>query len=69
MPIEVVELASKPQPLEACPECGAKPFDAFMRGQVQSTWRYFLGLPYCAVICFSCKDIVGYEKSETKEPK
>ncbi len=67
MPIETRLLAGKPSPLAACPKCGAAPFEPFMRGQVQRSprpwWRPFWGprRAYCALICWSCKNIVGYE--------
>jgi len=69
MPIEATLLGVLPQPLLRCPHCGAEPFEAFLRGQVQrSPWSWrtlWLPIgeprPYCAVICWKCKDIVGYE--------
>lgn len=63
MPIEYARLMNKPQPMERCPKCGVR-LVAFMRGQVQSFWRKWLGRPYCCVICTSCKEIVGYEHGE-----
>lgn len=72
MPIEAIELALKPPPLLECPKCGARPFEPFMRGQVQKTgfslllerwraWREKREMRYCAVICWKCKEIVDYE--------
>lgn len=63
MPIECLLLKNVPLPIQYCPdpECGA-PNPDFMRGQVQSRWRRLLGLPYCCLICWECKAIVGYEK-------
>lgn len=61
MPIEVEQLARMPYALERCKKCGG-PFPEFMRGQVQSWWRRWLRLPYCAVICHHCKQITGWEK-------
>lgn len=69
MPIECAILDQLPQPLVVCPNCGARPFEAFLRGQVQRypwTWRtLWLPIgeprPYCAVICWQCKKIVTYE--------
>lgn len=64
MPIEVTQLESQPEPFRYCPVCSA-PFEAFLRGQVQrlpfvwyAPWK---AQPYCAIICRSCKEIVGYE--------
>lgn len=62
MPIEVERLANQPVGLRRCPECGTRPFNPFMRGQVQSQWRKFFGRPYCCLICETCKEIVGYEE-------
>jgi hypothetical protein len=64
MPIECSQLEGTRQPLDKCPRCGAYPFRAFMRGQVQRwPWKFLLWgkRPYCAVICWECKNIVGYE--------
>lgn len=64
MPIEYNYLRSQPPSIEHCPKCGAVPFHPMMRGLVQRSKR-FLGFlwrrDYCAVICSSCKEIVGYE--------
>ena len=65
MPLEVLLLEGKPVPFGACPACGARPFKPFMRGQVQRRrTRYWFGgerRDYCALICSSCKEIVGHE--------
>ena len=61
MPLEFAQLKDHPCPFDRCPSCGAEPFDQFMRGLVQSTWRRWLRLPYCAIICWNCKRIVGRE--------
>lgn len=70
MPIEAVILDLLPSPFAACPECGAAPFEPFLRGQVQRMWPWtwrtlWLPIgepqPYCALICRECKEIVGYE--------
>ncbi len=65
MPIECSLLDDAPVPVITCPDCGDSPLRAFMRGQVQrlpflwyAPWRK---RPYCAVICWHCKGIVGYE--------
>ncbi len=64
MPIEYTRLKDTPPKLLNCPKCGSgfTRGNAFMRGMVQSTWRRFFGMPYCAIICHSCKQIVGHEK-------
>lgn len=61
MPIEFEQLRHAPYAKEQCKHCST-PFPEFMRGQVQSSWRRWLGLPYCAVICHECKKITGWEK-------
>ena len=61
MPIEAVVLLRYPYARERCKKCGAM-FPEFMRGQVQSDWRKFFRLPYCAIICHECKNIIGWEK-------
>ena len=63
MPIESLWLRDQPPLLAACPLCGW-PFDQLMRRQVQSWWRRLLRLPYCAVICRDCKEVVGWEKPQ-----
>jgi len=61
MPVECVLLDGAPSSVDICPVCGADPFDHFLRGQVQSRWRRLFRRPYCAVICWSCKEVVGWE--------
>jgi hypothetical protein len=61
MPIEVALLEGRPSPIVTCPKCGASPFRPFLRGQVQSWLRQIFFRPYCALICWTCKEIVGYE--------
>jgi hypothetical protein len=61
MTIEYSQLKGAPYAFEECPHCKQE-FPEFMRGMVQSAWRRFLCLPYCAVICHECKDIIGWEK-------
>ena len=67
MPWEYGALVDAPVPLATCPKCGAQPFDPFLRGTVQRSerpwWRPWWGptRPYCALICWKCKEIVGYE--------
>lgn len=61
MPFEYTLLKNKPYAKERCQKCGQS-FPEFLRGQVQSAWRKFFRLPYCAVICHACKEIIGWEK-------
>jgi len=64
MPIEYDLLKDYPMSLEICPKCGADPFRQFLRGQIQRCKRKWLigsKQDYCAVICWGCKAIVGYE--------
>lgn len=60
MPKECAQLRHAPYSKTQCNRCGAF-FPGFMRGQVQSWWRKKFGLPYCAVICHACKEIIGWE--------
>jgi hypothetical protein len=64
MPIECVTLEGRPVPINKCPKCGAAPFLPFIRGTVQrrkNKFFFFQPWDYCALICSSCKAIVGYE--------
>ena len=68
MPVEYVLLKDAPVPLGSCPRCHVRPFHPFLRGQVQRSewwfrwgWPPWWSRPYCALICWACKDIVGYE--------
>ena len=61
MPKEYEQLRRYPYAREKCPKCGTM-FPEFQRGLVQSAWRRWLRLPYCAVICHGCKEIIGWEK-------
>jgi len=64
MPREYTALLNEPPPLAECPNCGACPFEPFLRGLVQRAKRWlFIGprRPYVAVICADCKEIVGHE--------
>jgi len=64
MPKEVAELENKISPIIWCPKCKA-PFTPFLRGQVQRSSRKFIFFgkrrPNYALICWECKDIVGWE--------
>ena len=64
MPKEYLQLRKQSIPVIRCPNCYVTPLILFLRGNVQSGWRKFFGLPYCALICENCKEIVGYEKPE-----
>lgn len=46
----------------ACPRCSAAPFSPFLRGRVYSAWRWFFRRPSWALICWACKDVVGWER-------
>lgn len=72
MPIEASLLNGTKPPLERCPKCGAEPFDPFLRGMVHLSglraikerlrcWWHGKEYAYCALICWKCKEIVGYE--------
>jgi len=72
MPVEVLLLERRPVPLLSCPLCGAEPFRPFLRGSVQRgpteapisflrAWWIGVPWPYCALICWDCKRIVGWE--------
>jgi hypothetical protein len=68
MPIEYGLLKNAPVPLQACPKCCYRPFEPFLRGLVQRSpigWRWawppWFQRPYCALICWACKEIVGWE--------
>jgi hypothetical protein len=70
VPIEVLWLEGTRVPISSCPKCHANPFRPFLRGQVQRgafgmLFAWLRGKPdwrrYCALICWECKDIVGYE--------
>jgi hypothetical protein len=64
MPIEFSLLRNQPVLLASCPKCYATPFEPFLRGNVQRPKRWcYIGKKqdYCALICSSCKEIVGYE--------
>ena len=72
MPKEVAQLQNAPVPLKSCPKCRAFPFIPVLRGQIQRPKRkWFFGKPqpYCALICWRCKDIVGYEDPNTYKGK
>lgn len=64
MPVECSQLHSAPVAIETCPLCQAAPFRPFLRGLVQR-WprKWWIGprRDYCALICWECKEIVGYE--------
>lgn len=75
MPIEFTLLARMPVPIAECPNCHGRPFVPFLRGTVQRSQRPFWRAvrnaltgrqlpptrPFCALICESCKEIVGHE--------
>ncbi len=61
MPIEYALLKNQRVPFVVCPKC-EEFFEPFQRGLVRSFWRKIFGMKYCALICWQCKEIVGYEK-------
>jgi hypothetical protein len=64
MPIEYTVLASRPEVLASCPQCGASPFESAFRGMVQRakvTWLLRRHQAYCSIICATCDTIIGYE--------
>jgi hypothetical protein len=65
MPIEYELLKNKH--CAATDNCCANKCEPLMRGCVQSGWRKFFGLPYCAVICPISKEIIGWEKPEKRK--
>lgn len=64
MPIEALKAMEMPLPFADCPKC-KRPFVPFLRGQVaRSPFKFlFFGRrnDIWALICWACKDIVGYE--------
>lgn len=62
---EYVRLKGAPKKVSKCPKCGAEPFDYFLRGQIGRTFLFIFpwifGGGTSAVICYECKNIVGYE--------
>ncbi len=79
MPRECDTLARQAAPIERCPSCGHTPFDPFLYGQVQRSpfpwWTWLIPLgplfvkerPYCSLICWGCKEIVGHVHPGTRE--
>ncbi len=67
MPKEAEQIKDAKVSLKSCPKCRALPFIPFMRGEIQRpTRKWLLGAkqPYCALICWRCKEIVGYENPD-----
>jgi len=60
MPIEAIALPTKPVVFLSCPAC-AKPFEPFLRGQVARFDWFGLRKRIWCLICWRCKEIVGYE--------
>lgn len=64
MPPEFDQLKDKPAPINRCPFCDARPLVPFLRGMIQRRkrgWWFMAPVPYCAVICSECKEIVAWE--------
>ncbi len=72
MPIESLLLKDAPVPFDYCPACGER-FVPFLRGMIQRRERSWFGLgsrrAYCALICWHCKEIVGYESPHDFGPE
>jgi len=62
-PIEALIADNLPNPLRWCPRC-RRPFSPFMRGQVTRFGWFGLRRRVWALICWACKDIVGWEAIE-----
>lgn len=65
-PEQAITSRGKPVPFVKCPKCD-RDFEPFMRGQVMRT--FFLPWKWgrrdiWALICWRCKEIVGYEAIE-----
>jgi hypothetical protein len=71
MPTEFMLLQHETEPFAKCPKCGVEPFESFLRGMVQRRKRkWFLfgrEWPYCSIICWKCKEIVGHQHPITHE--
>jgi hypothetical protein len=50
-----------------CPNCGHEPFESFMRGLIVRFAWFGFRKKIWAVICYKCKDIVGWEDPEDPE--
>lgn len=61
IPKEYTMLKGAPEVFEQCPRCKVKPFVSMLRGMVCKHQVFGLRKNYCAVICESCHEIVGYE--------
>jgi len=59
-PIQAITSESMPVPFVFCP-CCREPFRPFLRGQVVRFDWFGLRRRIWALICWACKDIVGYE--------
>lgn len=61
MPREFVLLKNEPEVFTVCSNCGAEPFESAYRGIVQVFKWWGLRKKYCAIICYRCNVIIGYE--------
>ena len=70
MPTEFALLKNEPPTYTECPKCKHKPFENFLRGQVQrgKKWFWLIKRPYCVVICYNCKEILGHESLPKETP-
>jgi len=60
MPKEFLTYRNREEIYLTCPKC-QEPFEHFLRGLVQSFFRQITFRPYVAIICRSCKEIIGWE--------
>ena len=60
-------LISMVESVNQCPNCGHKPFESFMRGLVVRFSWFGLRKKNWAIICYKCKQVVGWEDPE--DPK
>lgn len=56
-----------PESYHRCPKCGHEPFESFMRGLVVRFDWFGLRKKTCTVICWNCKERVGYEDPQDPE--
>ena len=63
MPIEAIVSEVLPVPFDQCPKC-RRAFEPFLRGQVVRFDWWGLRKRIWALICYDCKEIVGYESIE-----
>jgi hypothetical protein len=57
---EYLRLKDAPYPIKICPKCQSA-FSPFLRGLIKSYWRGWFRMKSSCLICYACKEIVGYE--------